>query len=126
MIIVDGGVVLRLTGRKTWNRLVPYFGGSLGVIIGTGVPADTLSGFSFGTHFQVGPQLGFKWFPARRLSFRAEGRVQFWRLSYPASFLATPENAPTEPPVLDPAINTNTDWTAHATLSFTLAYAIGF
>lgn len=124
--IVDGGLLLRLTGRKTWRGLVPYFGGSLGVAIGSSISADSLSGFRFGTHFQVGPQLGVHWYPANRLSFRAEGRIQFWRLSYPAVFLAPPENAPTEPPVLNPAINNNTDWTGHATLTFTLGYAIGF
>ena len=126
IVIVDLGLLLRLTGRKTWHGLVPYFGGSLGLAIGSSVSADLLSGFRFGTHFQVGPQLGVRWYPANRLSFRAEGRIQFWRLSYPAVFLAPPENAPTEPPVLNPAINSSTDWTGHASLTFTLGYAIGF
>jgi hypothetical protein len=123
--LLDAGLMLLLTGQKTWHRTVPYFGTSFGVALGGRVPEDTLSGFTFKTQFQLAPAVGFRWYPSNRLMFRLEFRDIVWRLSYPGSFFTSPEDDILAPPVLDPNIANDTEWTHHPTLLFTIGYAIG-
>jgi hypothetical protein len=124
--MLDAGIILLLTGQKTWNRMVPYLGLSLGVAFGGSVPEDTLSGFTFKTQFQIAPSLGVRWYPSDRLMFRLDFRDVIWRLSYPPSFFERPADDPTSPPVLNPNTQNNTDWTHHPTLVFTIGYVMGF
>jgi len=123
--LLDAGIMLLLTGQKTWHRTVPYVGASFGVAFGGRVPEDTLSGFTFKTQFQLAPVLGFRWYPSNRLMFRWEFRDVVWRLSYPPSFFTSPEDDISAPPVLDPNIASDKEWTHHPTFLFTIGYAIG-
>ncbi len=122
--MVDLGVNLVLTGAKTWHRLAPYVGFSLGLVFGGEVPEDSLSGFDFSTKFQLSPQAGVRWYVTDRLSIRLEGRDILWRLSYPESFFRLPANDPISPPVLNPLTNKTTDWTHNLTLLLSLGYAV--
>ena len=124
--MLDAGIVLLLTGQKTWHRMLPYLGLSLGVAFGSSVPEDTLSGFAFKTQFQLAPSLGVRWYPTERLMFRVDFRDVIWRLSYPPSFFARPDDDPLAPPVLNPNVQNDTEWTHHPTLVITLGYVIGF
>ncbi len=90
---VDVSLQLNLTGGKSWHRLAPYTGVSLGVAFGQQTPADT-SGYHFGNKFYFAPQIGTRYFLTERLHLRADIRGAFWKLSYPVSF--------TQEPVLDP------------------------
>jgi len=89
----DVSIQLNLTGSKTWHRLAPYTGVSLGVAFADNVTQDT-SGYRFGNKFYFSPQLGTRFFLTNRLHLRADVRGVFWKLTYPTSF--------TEEPVLDP------------------------
>ncbi|UCG85337.1 MAG: hypothetical protein JSW71_15565 [Gemmatimonadota bacterium] len=124
--LLDAGLVLKLTGQKTWHRTIPYLGLSLGVALGGNVQADSLSGFSFKTQFQLSPGLGVRWYPSDRLMIRVDFRDVIWRLSYPPSFFTLPEDDPLAPPVLNPNVRDDSEWTHHPTLTLTLGYAIGF
>jgi len=124
--LVDAAIVLLLTGDKTWHRTVPYVDLSLGVAFGGSVPEDSLSGFVFKTQFTIAPAFGVQWYPSDRLMFRGEFRDIIWRLRYPPSFFARPTDDPTSPPVLNPNVENDTEWTHHPTLIFTIGYAIGF
>jgi len=124
--MLDAGLILLLTGQKTWHRTIPYLGLSLGVAIGGNVRADSLSGFAFNTQFQIAPGLGVRWYVSDRLMIRADFRDVIWRLSYPPSFFTRPEDDPLAPPVLNPNVQNDTEWTHHPVLTFTLGYAIGF
>jgi hypothetical protein len=126
VFLVDVGILLLLAGEKTWNRLAPYVGFSLGVALGGSVDADSLSGYTFGTHFQAAPHLGVRWYPTDRFMFRIEGRDILWRLKYPGVFFQTPANAPGDPSVLDPTVSDDTQWTHHPTIVITLGYDIRF
>ncbi len=123
VIIGEAGLAMRLTGQKTWNGLVPYFGLGLGVAFGSGVAQDS-STFEFGTKFHVDPRLGIRWFPTDRINFRFEFRDVVWRLRYPALFFDPPVEAPEEPSLLDPVTMDDTEWTHHPTLVISLGYAI--
>ncbi len=115
VVLADGGIVLRLSGRKTWHRMLPYAGLTMGIAIGTKVEADTM-GFKFGVHFQTGPQIGLRVHPGGRLFLRLEARDVIWRLKYPPVFFETPEDDPDSPPVLDPRTQDDSEWTHHPVL----------
>ena len=80
--------------------------------IGGTEPRDT-SGYKFGTEFMVGPTGGVRWYPARRLSVRADFRLILWKLDYPIQYKVPPPDAPGNPAVL-PLTASLSDWTTHA------------
>ncbi len=120
VLLAQTGIVLRLTGEKTWNGLLPYAGLTMGLAIGTEVAADSLSNFNFGIHFLTGPQIGVRIHPGRRLLLRLEARDIIWRLTYPSVFFESPTNDPDSPPVLNPLTQDDSEWTHHPTLFFGL------
>ena len=109
VVLLDAGLQLVLTGRKTWRGFAPYVGGVLGVAIGGTSPPDP-SGYKFGTKFTVAPNFGLRWYPARRLSVRGDFRLVLWKLVYPTQFKQpdTIDNTP----VL-PSTASLTEWTSH-------------
>jgi len=121
----DVSIQLNLTGSKTWHRLAPYTGVSLGVAFADNVTQDT-SGYRFGNKFYFAPQLGARFFVTDRLHLRADVRGVFWKLTYPTSF--------TEEPVLDPGTLPNdphavitdqrlTEWTLTPWIQLGLGYS---
>jgi len=125
VLLLDAGIDLLLTGEKTWRGMIPYVGGGLGFALGGDVSADTLSGFTFSTHFTTGPRIGVWLHPSDRITFRIEGRDKIWRLKYPDGFFSIPEHEPLELPVLDANIMKDTQWVHHLTLSITVGWTIG-
>jgi hypothetical protein len=119
---VDAGLAILLAGDKTWRRLAPYVGANLGLAFGEGAPGDS-SGYEFSTKFVTGPLAGVRLYLSDAVSFRVEGRLQFWKLSYPDSFFLPPERAPDDPPLLDPLVTSDTEWTSHPSLFVGLAYS---
>jgi hypothetical protein len=85
VVLADAGFQLRLTGRKSWHGVAPYLGGALGLAIGAAAPHDT-SGYRFGTKFTLMPEVGVRWYPARRTSVRADFQPILWKLRYPLSY----------------------------------------
>ncbi len=83
--LFDMGLQASLTGAKTFHGFQPYVGASLGLVFGSGIGADS-SGYNFGTKFSYGPELGIRWYPARRLSVELGYRLLFYRLQYPLSY----------------------------------------
>jgi hypothetical protein len=129
VVLLDGGFDLLLTGEKTWHGMIPYVGPGIGLALGTSVKADSLSGFSFSTHFTAGPRLGLWLQPSDRITLRVEGRDLIWRLKYPDGFFSAPVGdlgEPTgEPPVLDANVMKDTQWVHHLGITITLGYTIG-
>jgi hypothetical protein len=125
VVMFDAGFDLLLTGEKKWHGLMPYIGASLGMALGTSVIVDSLSGYSFSTHFTAGPRLGIWAHPSDRITFRIETRDVLWRLKYPDGFFSVPENEPTEPPVLDANVMKDTEWVHHLGLTISIGYTIG-
>jgi hypothetical protein len=85
LVMADMGIQAALTGAKTVYGFQPYVGVNLGLVFGSALAADT-SGYSFGTKFTFGPEVGVRWFPARRLSFEAAGRLVYYKMQYPLSY----------------------------------------
>lgn len=113
LILVDAGLLLVLTGRKTWHNLAPYIGGSLGMAVAGASPPDP-SGYDFGSKITLAPDAGIRWYPAPRLSVRTDFRVVLWRLSYPASYkVPGPTGCTTDCSRVLELDQKLTDWTAH-------------
>ena len=108
VVLVDAGLQLVLTGRKTWRGFAPYVGGALGVAIGGAAPRDS-SGYKFGTTFTLAPNAGVRWYPARRLSVRGDFRLVLWKLHYPVSYKVPASDGSR---VL-PLTASLTEWTSH-------------
>jgi len=87
---------LNLTGGKSWHRLAPFVNAGLGLTFPESTPADT-SGFELGRRVYLAPGAGFRLFITDRLHLRAEARVAFWKLKYPASFTREPPDDPGTP-----------------------------
>ena len=122
MITADVGLNVLLTGRKTWHRLAPYIGATIGLAFGGNVAQDS-SGFDFNAKFLVGPQLGIRWSTFDKVAIRFEGRDLFWQLKYPSSFFTTPSRAPTEPSVLNTTTDPSAEWIQHPTLVLSIGFA---
>ncbi len=115
--LADVGLQLLLTGGKTWHRLAPFVGGSLGLALG-GNPTTDASGYHFGTTFQFAPSAGVRWYPTRRLSVRTDFRLVFWKLTYPLSFK---QPGPDGSRVLSVDAS-DTEWTKHPWISVGLGW----
>jgi hypothetical protein len=80
----DVALALDLTGRKSWNHLVPQIRGGLGLMSSSA--KDDSSGFSFGTPFAFTFGGGLKFVPGGRLQLRADISDHVFKLSYPDSY----------------------------------------
>ncbi len=117
IVMADAGVNFVLTGRKTWRGLAPYLGVGFGIALGGSVPEDS-SQYTFKTKFHIDPTIGIRFHPSPRFHFKIEGRAVAWRLSYPPQFFEGTD------PLLDPLLQTDTDWTVHPTLLFGIGYTL--
>lgn len=122
VLFAETGLIILLSGDKTWRGLVPYVGANLGLGFGGSVPQDS-SAYGFSAKFVSGPLLGLRFYLGESISLRAEGRVQFWKLSYPTSYFLPPPDYPNEPPLLNPVLNSDSEWTTHPTLLLGLGYS---
>jgi hypothetical protein len=90
---IDLSLQFNVTGGKSWHRIAPFIGATLGLALASETPADT-SGFDFGSEFYFAPAIGTRVFLSDRLHVRAEARATFWKLDFPLTFQRepTPEN----------------------------------
>jgi len=109
LAIIDAGLYMLLTGSKTWHGVAPYWGMSAGVALGRRVSSDP-SAYDFGTRLTFGPQVGVRWYLARRLSVRADARMLYWRLTYPLQFR---DPSPVDSTRALPADGALREWTRH-------------
>ncbi|HLS48000.1 MAG TPA: hypothetical protein VK012_05735 [Gemmatimonadales bacterium] len=123
----DVTIQLNLSGGKTWNRLAPYAGVTLGVAFGEELAADT-SGYEFGNKFYLGPQIGTRLFLTDNLHLRAEVRGIFWKVSYPNSFGNEPVEEPGTPDAPNAVIPDGRfdEWTLNPWFQAGIGYMIRF
>lgn len=119
VVLLDAGFLFLLTGEKTWRRMAPYLGVSLGLAFAEGTPQDT-SGYEFGTRFTLQPSFGVRYYVGSSAYLRLEARDVLWQLRYPLSYF---EQDVGIPPVL-PIGTGETQWTHH--LLLTAAVGIAF
>jgi hypothetical protein len=122
---IEVGLNWLLTGKKSWHRLAPYFGASFGILFGGTIPTDP-GAFGFNGKFTAAPSIGVRWHPTNSIALRVEGRDILWKLTYPNSYFFEPEFGPGTSPVLDPATQTDSEWTHQPTLTLGLSYTFRY
>ena len=127
VILAEAALQWNITGKKTWHRLAPYVGLSLGLAFGSDTPSDT-SGYRFGNKFFAAPNLGVRAFLTDRLHIRAEARQIFWKLKYPSRYLDEPEDQPGTGDDSNAVITDGKleEWTGGRHLFVGLGYALSF
>ncbi len=79
--ILDGGLDLSLTGRKTWHHLMPS------VNIGSGIVSDfaksDTGAYKFGTKFSFNYGFSMRYLPRRGPQVRIDATSNFWKYQYP-------------------------------------------
>ena len=115
----DVALALDLTGRKSWNRIVPQLRAGLGVL--TSRARDDSSGFSFGTPFAFTFGGGLKFVPGGRLQLRVDLTDRVFKLSYPDSYY---RDASDNTSVLDET-TPRSFYTHHAALTVGVSYLFG-
>jgi hypothetical protein len=79
--VVDLGLDLSLTGKKTWHRIAPSVGAGVG-IVSDFTKADT-GAYRFGSKFAFTYGLGLRFIPSSGLSFRVDLTNYTWQYQYP-------------------------------------------
>jgi hypothetical protein len=100
LTMFEAALQLNLTGRKSWHRLAPYLGASLGYQKGSSLPASQpdSSGYKFGSKFYLSPAIGVRIFVSQTLHLRLEARQLYWKLTYPNSYNQEPADEPSTNP----------------------------
>jgi hypothetical protein len=121
----DLGLIINLTGRKSWRRMAPFLGAGLGVMTPENDVTDP-SGYRVGSNFVLVPTIGTRIFAGRRVAVRLEARDYYLRYEYPSAFyLATDAQGTRMPPVLD-ATQPEKQWTHNFVLAAGLTYNFNF
>ena len=81
VFMAEIGGQFNVTGKKSWHRLAPFMGVTLGIASANTSSVDH-SGFKFGTRFEISPQWGTRIVLSNRIILRAEMRWIFWGVNY--------------------------------------------
>jgi hypothetical protein len=79
--ILDGGLDMSLTGRKTWHHLMPSINVGAG-IVSDFAKADT-GAYKFGTKFSFNYGVSMRYLPRRGPQLRIDATNNFWKYQYP-------------------------------------------
>ncbi len=79
--LLDTGLDLALTGKKTWHRMIPSVTGGAG-IVSDFAAADTGS-YRFGTKFSFAYGLGLRYIPRKGPMVRVDLTNFLWQYEYP-------------------------------------------
>jgi hypothetical protein len=79
--LLDAGLDLSMTGRKTWHRLMPSVNLGAG-LVSDFAKADT-GAYRFGTKFSFSYGLSLRYLPRRGPQLRLDATNFFWQYQYP-------------------------------------------
>ncbi|HTS88638.1 MAG TPA: hypothetical protein VMG41_09120 [Gemmatimonadales bacterium] len=129
VVMIETAIQLNLTGKKSWNHLAPYLAGSIGVAVGSGLPAGhpDSSGYKFGTKIYLAPTAGVRVMLGNSIQVRLEIRDLLWKLSYPSSYNVEPAAQPSSDPTKPNSVlkgGSLTEWTGNR--EFRVGLGFGF
>jgi hypothetical protein len=82
--IVDLGLDIALTGRKTWRNLMPSVTGGVG--LASDFQNADAGGYKFGTKFTVTYGAALRYIPPGRISYRLDLTNFYWQYQYPDAY----------------------------------------
>jgi hypothetical protein len=116
LTMIDAGISVNLTGRKSWRRLVPTVNAGAGFVSGgKDVENDP---YRFGTPFAITYGAGLRYVPGGRFAMRLGVDGYFHKLEYPPAYYATTSDGTS---VLDPRQSTNF-WKNNVALTIGASY----
>ena len=125
LFLTDVGVVLNVTGAKTWHGVAPYVGFGAGWMLPSATETDP-GGYNAGTNFTLVPSLGTRVFVTRSLAARIEVRDYFFRYEWPLRyFFPIDRNGGALPAVLSSDLK-DKQWTHNIALTVGLVYGFNF
>jgi hypothetical protein len=125
LFFADLGLVLNLTGAKTWHGFAPYLGFGAGWVLPNGAETDT-GGYNAGSHFTLVPAAGTRVFFTRSLAARLEVRDYYFRYVWPLRyFFPLDRNNNALPPVLSSDLK-DRQWRHNIALTLGLVYGFNF
>lgn len=126
LIAADLGLLISLTGSKSWHGFAPYIGAGLGIVAPTESTVDP-GGFRVKSNFSLAPTIGVRYHTGQRIAIQLEARDNTIRYEWPrAYFFPVDANNNALPFVLDPAKFDDRDVTHNLTLSIGLSYLFNF
>ena len=84
LFLADVGLTLNLTGQKSFRKLVPVIGASVG--IASDFKSPDVGQFEFGTPFALSYGAGVKWVPGGRTQWRLDVTNYVHKIKYPDSY----------------------------------------
>lgn len=81
MHVMDVGLDMGLTGRKTWHHIIPAVSGGVG-IVSDFAQVDS-GGYQFGVKFAISYGLGVRYVRSSGLRFRVDATNYLWQYEYP-------------------------------------------
>ena len=118
MHVMDAGIDIALTGRKSWHNLVPSLAGGVG-IVSDFASADTGT-YQFGVKFALTYGLGMRYIHSSGTQLRVEATNYIWQYDYPDRFFATA----TDGTAILSNTNNRSAWRGNWGLSAGLAFPI--
>ena len=90
--LYDVGLVLNLTGQKSFHHIVPVV--NFGAGIGSCSCSVALDPYTFGTPFAFSFGGGLRYVPGGRFQLRADWGDYLYQVKYPAEYFITPTTGP--------------------------------
>ena len=87
------GLQINLSGPKTWHGVAPFVAFGLCAAVGKQTTQDTTE-YVFGTTLLFRPSAGVRYYLGDRIHVRLEGSMYYWKMKYPATWLAEPAAQP--------------------------------
>ncbi len=126
LVTADLGLLVNLTGAKTWRGLAPYLGFGAGEIFPTKSETD-VGGYNAGANFSLIPFAGTRWFLTKTVALRLEFRDYFFRYEWPLRYFTPVDvnNNAITPPIL-PSGAKDRQWAHNLTFLVGVAYGFNF
>jgi hypothetical protein len=118
MHMLDAGLDVALTGKKTWHQLIPSVIGGAGVVSDF-AHADSGS-YQFGVKFAITYGLGLRYLPKNGLRVRLDVTNYTWQYDYPDSYFV----AATDNTALLADSKKRSAWTANYGLALGVSYPL--
>ena len=126
LVLADLGLVINLTGAKTWRGFATYLGFGAGEIFPTKSETD-VGGYNAGANFSLIPLAGTRFFIGKTVAVRLELRDYFFRYEWPLRYFSPVDvnnNAIT--PAILPSGSKDRQWAHNPTLLVGVAYGFNF
>ena len=87
MHVIDGGIDIALTGKKSWHHLIPSLAGGVGIV--SDFASVDSGGYQFGVKFALSYGLGLRYVRASGLQLRVDATNYRWQYDYPDRYFVT-------------------------------------